>query len=107
MALLQPTALSPERWERGRGAEPGVPRGWRWRRFPRRGVPGGAERGWRAGAGGGSRSGGRAPAPVPASPLRRSAFRMKSGLNAGGFAGAEHVRDVSRAKCRREALVAQ
>lgn len=32
---------------------------------------------------------------------------MKSGLNAAGFAVAERIHDVSRAKCRREALAAQ
>lgn len=66
---------------------PGCPRGAR-----DRGCPGGgrgAERGRRA--------------PAPASPPRGSAFRMKSRLSAGGFIGAEHIRDVSSAKCRSKA----
>lgn len=42
--------------------------------------------------------GGRVPAA--ASAPQGSAFRMKSGLLAGGFIGAEHIRDVSSARCR-------
>lgn len=68
-------------------------------RRPQRRRSGAAGRREARAAGG---SGGRGRAPS-----RGSAFRMKSGLNAAGFAGAVRIRDVSRAKYRREALVAQ